>query len=224
VSAARGRALAAVDSGGRVRHIGAMAAAAQRMRGARRRLAAGGLGAVVSAIVVSGALAAPSKTLVITDPRGDVSGALDLTRVSLQRTSDGRLRAVLSFADKVSPKTLLAGSGPPGSACLRIWTAADADPASMRPNRLACVTARTDDEFRGGVYEVTGAALPKRLADASVKQTASGQSVVLRFTQSSIGRPQRLRFAVEATRPGCERVTCIDTLPDGGAARTFRLR
>ncbi len=201
-----------------------MVATAQRMKRARRRWTAGGLGIALSAVVVSGALAAASKTLVITDARGDVSGALDLTRVSLQRTSDGRLRAVLSFADKVSPKTLLAGTGPPGSACLRIWTAADADPASMRPDRLACLTARSDDEFRGGVYEVTGAALPKRLADVSVKQTASGQSVVLRFTQSSIGRPQRFRFAVEATRPGCERVTCIDTLPNGGAARTFRLR
>jgi len=201
-----------------------MAAAAQRMTRTRYRWAAGGLGVALSAIVVTGALAAPSKTLVITDPRGDVGGAVDLTRVSLQRTSDGRLRAVVSFAGKVSPKTLLAGSGPPGSACMRIWTAADADPASMRPNRLACVTARTDDEFRGGVYEVTDGQLPKRIADASVKPTVSGQSIVLRFTQSSIGRPQRIRFAVEATRPGCERVTCIDTLPDGAAARTFRLR
>jgi len=194
------------------------------MRGGGWRLAAGGLGVALSAIVVTAALAAASKTLVITDPRGDVSGTLDLTRVSLQRTSDGRLRAALSFAGKVTPKTLLAGSGPPGSACLRIWTAAGADPASMRPNRLACLTARTDDEFRCGVYEVTGAELPERIADVSVKPTASGQSIVLRFTQSSIGRPQRIRFAVEATRPGCARVTCIDTLPDGGAARTFRLR
>jgi hypothetical protein len=47
---------------------------------------------------------------------------------------------------------------------------------------------------------------------------------VLRFTQSSIGRPGRLRFAVESTRPGCERPACIDTVPDGGTARTFRLR
>ena len=201
-----------------------MGPAAQRWRRARYRLAAGGLGVALSVTVVAGALAAPSKTLVITDPKQDVGGALDLTRVSLQRTSDGRLRAALSFADKVSPKTLLAGTGPPGSTCLRIWTAADADPAVMRPDRLACVTARTDDEFRGGVYEVTGAQLPKRVADASVKLTASGQSIVLRFTQTSIGRPQRFRFAVEATRPGCERVTCIDTLPDGGRARTFRLR
>ncbi len=194
------------------------------MRVARYRLAAGGLAVAVSATVVSGALAAASKTLVITDPRKDVSGALDLTRVSLQRSSDGRLRAALSFAGKVVPKTLLAGSGPPGSACLRIWTATDADPASTRPDRLACVTARSDDEFRGGVYEVTGSRLPKRIADASVRPTASGQTIVLRFTQSSIGRPQRIRFAIEATRPGCQRVTCIDTLPNGGAARTFRLR
>lgn len=201
-----------------------MAAPTQRLRGARHRLAAGALAIAVSAIVVSGALAAASKTLVITDPHGDVSGALDLTRVSLQRSSDGRVRAALSFAGKLTPKTLLAGSGPPGSACLRIWTDVDADPTSMRPDHLACLTARSDDELRGGVYEVTGAQPPKRLAEASVKLTASGQSVVLRFTQSSIGRPQRIRFAVEATRPGCERVTCIDTLPDGGAARTFRLR
>jgi hypothetical protein len=201
-----------------------MAAGVHATKGARRLLAAGGLGVLVTGLAVSAALAAPSKTLVITDQRNDVGGALDLTRVSLQRSSDGRLRAALSFADKVTPKTLLAGSGPPGSACLRIWTAARADPASTRPDRLACVKARSEDEFRGGVYEVTGAALPKRVADASIEHTASGQSIVMRFTQSSSGRPRRIRFAVEATRPGCVRVTCIDTLPNAGAARTFRLR
>ncbi len=180
--------------------------------------------ATPAALVVSAALAAPSKTVVLTDERRDVSGPLDLTRVSLQRASDGRLRAALSFAAKVTPKVMLASSGPPGSACLRIWTGAESDPAAMRPDRLACVTARSDDEFRGGVYEVTGAALPRRIAGASVKATASGTSIVLRFTQSSIGRPPRLRFAVESTRPGCERAACIDTAPAGTAARTFRLR
>jgi hypothetical protein len=94
----------------------------------------------------------------------------------------------------------------------------------MRPDRLACVTARSDDEFRAGVYETTGAGLPKRVASASVKLTASGTSLILRFTQSSLGRPSRVRFAVESTRPGCERAACIDTVPDGGTARTFRLR
>jgi len=195
-----------------------------RVDRAGRILAIGGCAAALAAIVVSAAVAATSKTIVLTDARGDVSGALDLTRVSLQRASDGRLRAALSFAGKLTPKTLLAGSGPPGSACVRIWTRPEADPASMRPDRLACVTARSDDEFRAGVYETVGAALPKRVASASVKLTASGTSLILRFTQSSIGRPERFRFAVESTRPGCERPACIDTVPAGGAPRTFRLR
>jgi len=193
--------------------------------GARAHLfTVSGIAAAACALVVSAAFAAASKTVVVSDPDDDVSGALDLTRVSLQRGADGRLRAVVTFAEKLTPKTLLATSGPPGSACLRIWTNADADPQAMRPDRLACVTARSDVELRGGVYEVTGAALPKRLAGASVKRNASGRSIVIRFTQSSLGRPQRIRFAAESTRPGCERSSCIDTAPDKGAVRSFRLR
>ena len=187
-------------------------------------LTAAGIAAAGCAVLASVAFAAASRTIAISDPSGDVSGPLDLTRASLQRASDGRLRAVVTFAAKVTPRTLLAASGPPGSACLRIWTAADADPKAMAPDRLVCVTARAEDELRGGVYEVTGGGLPRRLADASVKRNSSGRSVVIRFTQSSLGRPRRIRFAVESTRPGCERPTCIDTVPDKGAVRTFRLR
>ena len=205
-----------------------MRADLRRPKGGRRPFALGAACAAaltaLTALLVSAALAATSKTIVLTDARGDVSGALDLTRVSLQRASDGRLRAALSFADKLTPKALLTRSGPPGSACVRIWTSVGADPASMRPDRLACVTARSDDEFRGGVYEVTGAGVPKRVTGASVKLTARATSIILRFTQSSIGRPQRFRFAIESTRPGCERPACIDTVPDGATARTFRLR
>jgi hypothetical protein len=201
-----------------------MAADRRHRTGRWRLLAASGVGAAIAALVVSAAPAATSKTVVITDAREDVGGPLDLTRVSLQRASDGRMRAALSFTEKLTPKALLAGSGPPGSACVRIWTGAEADPASMRPDRLACVTARSDDEFRGGVYDATGAGLPERIAGASVKITRSRTSIVLRFTQSSIGRPQRFRFAAESTRPGCERATCIDAAPAGGRARMFRLR
>ena len=191
----------------------------------RRLLLAGAaIGAIVCAVVVSASLAAASRTVVISDPAGDVSGPLDLTRVSLQRASDGRLRAVMSFAEKIAPKTLLATSGPPGSACLRIWTGRDADPRATRPDRLVCVTARDDDELRGGIYEVRGSGLPERLADASVRLNASGRSVVIRFAQRPLGRPQRIRFGGESTRPGCERPSCIDTAPDKGATRRFRLR
>ncbi|MDP2712827.1 MAG: hypothetical protein Q8O56_16585 [Solirubrobacteraceae bacterium] len=196
-------------------------------RSAQRRsraLAVGGLGVAICVVVVSAAFAAPSATVVITDRSGDVSGPLDLTRASLQRASDGRLRAAVSFAASVTPRTLLASSGPPGSVCLRIWTRASADPKAMPPDRLVCVTARSAGEFRGGVYEVAGAQPPKRLSGASVSRTASGRSVIVRFTQSSLARPQRIRFSVESTRPGCERTSCIDTLPDAGATRVFRLR
>ena len=189
-----------------------------------RLLAPAAVGAAIAALTVTVALAAPSKTIVIADPGDDTGGALDLTRASLQRASDGRLRAALTFAAKVTPRAMLADSGPPGSACLRIWTAADADPAAMRPDRLVCATARASDELRGGVYEIRGAELPRRLADASVKLNESGRCMVIRFTQSSLGRPQRIRVAVESTRPGCERPRCVDTVPDKGAARTFRLR
>lgn len=201
-----------------------MSARRKRPRISPRLLTAGAIAGACAVIVVSVAIAAPSKRAVISDARGDVGGALDMTRASLERAADGRLRAALTFAQKITPKALLADSGPPGSACLRIWTAADADPEAVRPDRLVCVTARSDDELRGGVYEVRGAALPRRVADASAKRNASGRSVVIRFTQSSIARPARIRFAIESTRPGCERTTCIDTIPDRGAVRTFRLR
>jgi|GEM_PF-1269744 len=189
-----------------------------------RLLRATAAACATGAVVVSVAFAAASKPIVLSDPDTDAGGELDITRASLQRAADGRLRAVVSFAAKVTPKALLAGSGPPGSACLRIWTGADADPRATRPDRLVCVTARSADELRGGVYDSAGPGLPKRIADAGVKLNASGRSVVIRFTQSSLARPQRIRFAFESTMPGCERPSCVDTVPDGGAVRTFKLR
>lgn len=189
----------------------------------RAALAAAIAGAVAVAAATV-ALAAASRPVAVSDAAGDVSGTLDMTRISFQRAPDGRLRAVFSFAARITPRTFLAESGPPGSACVRIWTAADADPRAMRPDRLVCVTARSRTALRGGVYEVRGAELPRRVADASVKRASSGRSVVVRFSQSSIARPQRIRFAVESTRPACERTSCIDTVPDRGATRTFRLR
>jgi hypothetical protein len=201
-----------------------MPAAAPRSRARARRFIVVAIAAAAFALLVAAAFGAVSKKVVITDPPGDAAGALDLTRASLQRAPDGRLRAVLRFAGPVTGTALLAGSGPPGSVCLRIWTAADADPTAMRPDRLVCATARSQDELRAGVYEVTGPALPKRLADASVKISVSRQIMVLRFAQSSIGRPARIRFAIESTKPGCERPGCLDTVPDRGRTRVFRLR
>ena len=194
-------------------------------RRSRRRLL--WVSAVVAAgapLVAAVALAAPSKPVVIQDASDDVTGAVDLQRVSLSRAADGRLRAVLTFAAKVTPATLLAETGPPGSACLRIWTVADADPAATRPDRLVCVTAGADDELRANVYEQRDAGLPRRVGPAIVKANSSGRSFVVRISQSSLGRPALIRFAAESTRPGCDRTSCIDNVPNGGAVRRFRLR
>jgi hypothetical protein len=57
-----------------------------------------------------------------------------------------------------------------------------------------------------------------------VTANASGRSFIVRVSQSALGRPALIRFAFESTRPGCDRVSCIDTVPDGGATRRFRLR
>jgi hypothetical protein len=176
------------------------------------------------AAIAAVAVAAPSKTVAISDPKGDVDGELDIQRAQLGLASDRRVRAVMTFAEKVDPRALLARSGPPGSACVRIWTKSDADPAAMPPDRLVCVTARSGDELRASVLQQRDAGLPSNVASASVGTVQSGRSLVVRFSQSSLGRPERIRFAIEATQRGCPRVSCVDQAPGDGAVRSFRLR
>jgi hypothetical protein len=190
----------------------------------RRLLRIGALTAVTVALVAAGAAAAPSKPFVVSDAHSDVSGPLDIQRAGLQIASDGRLRAVVTFAAKVTPKDMLAKTGPPGSVCLRIWTAPDADPAATRADHLVCVTADKDAKLRAGVFEQPDSGLPHRAAEASVTPNASGRSFVVRVSQSALGRPKLIRIAFESTSPGCDRVSCIDNAPDAGAVRRFRLR
>ncbi|MEA2148515.1 MAG: hypothetical protein QOD69_345, partial [Solirubrobacteraceae bacterium] len=114
--------------------------------------------------------------------------------------------------------------GPPGSVCLRIWTAADADPTATRPDHLVCVTAGKDEKLRAGVFAQPDAGLPRRAGTATVTAGATGRSLVVRVSQSALGRPPLIRFATESTQPGCDRTRCIDNVPDGGATRRFRLR
>ena len=189
-----------------------------------RRLPVAVVSAAVAPLVATGALAATSKIVVVSDPAGDVSGALDLRRASLRLASDGRLRAVVTLTGKVDAKAMLADSGPPGSVCLKIWTAPDVDTSAERADRLVCVTARNDAQLRASVFEQRKAGLPRRLESASLRVSPSGRSLVLRVSQSSLGRPELIRFAVESTRPSCARVSCIDALPDEGAVRRLRLR
>ena len=104
------------------------------------------------------------------------------------------------------------------------WTAPNADPTAIRPDRLVCVTARSEDELRGGVYQQPGPGLPKRVADASAKLNKTGRSLIIRLSQSALGRPKRILVAVETTAPGCDRIGCIDSTPNDGSTRPFRLR
>jgi hypothetical protein len=214
-----------VDSGWRVRHSYLMTGGGEH-QGRQRRcpLLLGVLTAAAVPLVVGAALAATAKPVVIQDAANDVDGPLDLQGAELHRSSDGRLRVILTFVGTVSAKTLLATAGPPGSVCLRIWTNPAADPRAIRPDRLVCVTARSEDELRAGVFQQHGGGLPRRIATAQARTNRSGRSFVVRMTQSSLGAPAVIRFAVESTRPGCESVACIDTAPEAGRIRTFRLR
>jgi hypothetical protein len=176
------------------------------------------------ALVAPSVVAAPSKPALIQDEKGDVTGTLDLQKVKFNIDTKKRLRVAVTFAQTVKPADMLAKSGPPGSVCVRIWTATDADPTSMRPDRLACVTARSKKALRARVYKQDGTGLPVPVANASLSRSKSNRSFVMRITPASLGGPRRVHLAVESTRPGCDRTSCIDTVPDAPKTRRFRLR
>lgn len=164
------------------------------------------------------------------DTRGDVGAPPDIQSASVERAPDGQLRAAITFTQVLRPADLLARSGPPGSVCLRIWSEpADesepaVDPAAQRPDRLVCVTARSEEDLRASIYEQPDAGLPRRTGSATVRRNRSGRSLLLRVAQSRIGRPERIRFTVEASRAGCASPECIDTLPAAPRTLRFRLR
>jgi hypothetical protein len=164
---------------------------------------------------------APSPT-VVKDAKDAGGGATDLTRVQLGLTSDRRLRAAITSATGWVAKDLLAKEGPPGSLCLRLWTVTK--PGAAPPDYLACITARQDGETtRGTVFKTKAGEPLTRVAGAIVGRT-SERTVTLRFSQTAVGRPATIRFAAEATKPGCARVSCVDTAPEAPKTATFKVR
>lgn len=182
------------------------------------------LSASALALVAPGVVAAPSKPALLRDAKGDVAGKLDLQRVKFTIDSQRRLRVVAVFTGAVKPADMLATSGPPGSLCVRIWTAAEADPEAMRPDRLACVTARSKTALRSRVFSQDGLGLPQRVAAARISRSKSNRSFIMRIRRASLGDPRRVHLAVESTRPGCERTSCVDSVPAAPMTRRFRLR
>ena len=162
----------------------------------------------------------PVATVVVHDPV-DTAGGFDLTRVQVGRASDGRMRAALTLAAPWRMRDLPADDGPPGSLCLRMWTVTKG--GAVFPDRLLCITADARARhMRGAIFVERGGTL-ERVASAGLARS-SDRTVVARFSQSAIGRPVRVRFAGEATPPGCPRAACIDTAPNAPAVATLTLR
>jgi hypothetical protein len=188
---------------------------------ARRLAAAAAIAAC--AVAAAASVAAPAATgdaVVVPDPV-DTGGGLDLTRVQLGRAPDGRLRAALTLAAPWRMRDLPADDGPPGSLCLRMWTTTT-DPGTF-PDFLLCITADARARhMRGDVLVERDGAL-QRVVGAALARS-SLRTVVARFSQSAIGRPARVRFAGEATPPGCPRPACVDTAPNAPTVATLTLR
>ncbi len=185
-----------------------------------RAAAAGAVALAATAMAGAAAIGATGSAVVASEKAGGAAAdAPDLTRISLQRGSDGRLRAGFSFADALAVKDLVVKDGPPGSVCLRVYTSTT--PGVLPPDYLVCATADAKGKtFRGTVLAEQVNALPKKVGTAAVSRTSS-KSLVLRFSQSSVGKPPVVQFAAEATRAGCVRASCVDTLPD--APKTAKL-
>jgi hypothetical protein len=178
--------------------------------------------AAVGVVAVTAPAATRVETAIVRDARDAVVGGLDLTRVQLGRASDGRLRAALTLGGPWRARDLPAAEGPPGSLCLRLWTRRRAG-AAAPPDYLVCVTAdRRGRDLRASVLAEEAGEL-RRVGSATLARSST-RTVVVRFAQSGVGRPASVRFAAEATKPGCPRLDCVDTAPDAPATATLTLR
>lgn len=195
---------------------------AMRTRAARLAVVAAG-GLALTAPLAAPAATDTVKPVAARDAAGDAAdGGLDLTRVQLGLASDGRLRAAVTLAEAIEPKALLARSGPPGSICLRLWTLTK--PVGIPPDFLVCVTADKAGKLRATISAEQVDAQPRRIGPAQVTK-ASSRTLVLKFGRSAVGDPaSAIRFAAEATKPGCERTSCVDTAPDAPATLTLKLK
>jgi hypothetical protein len=204
----------------RIRNMRPPARVQRRDRAKRPALAAGALAAFVLAAAAPAAQT-PSP-VVIRDAQDAGTRAPDLTRVQLGLAPDGRLRAALTLVAGWVARDLVASQGPPGSICLRLWTTTK--PGAAPPDYLACITSRADAEtLRGTVMKTRPGQTPLRVGLGVVGRT-SERTATLRFSQASIGTPRTIRFAAEATKPGCARVSCVDTAPNAPGTVTLRLR
>ncbi|HEX2015916.1 MAG TPA: hypothetical protein VGN69_04415 [Solirubrobacteraceae bacterium] len=176
--------------------------------------AALGPGAPATAAVAAKARQAPAlrPDIVISEAHDTTHTRLDLRRVAFGLAPDHRLRARISMFSAWANSDLFAGSGPPGSVCLRLWSSGHAPLAPA--DYLVCATVAPDAKTLHGEVLANRRGLARRVASANVVRPTP-RSVILRFGQSAVGRPARLSFAVESTVPGCVTASCVDVLPEG---------
>ncbi|HET6507718.1 MAG TPA: hypothetical protein VFG42_13085 [Baekduia sp.] len=192
------------------------------------------IGVPLAALAAAGALAVPAlaaappspspspKPIVQKDAAGDVSGKLDLRQVVLARGTDGRIRVSLTLASAWDGDDLLSDDGPPGSLCLKLWTASPAN-LDATPDHLVCVTAQADGDLRGSILKARANQLPARVGSATITRPST-RTVTIRFSQTAIGKPAAVELQAETTRAGCTRASCIDRSPEQGAALVLTLR
>jgi hypothetical protein len=186
-----------------------------------RRGPAAGCACLLLLAAAAHAADSPSPT-VVKDAKDARPGAPDITRAQLGLSSDRRIRVALTLSTGWVARDLIANQGPPGSLCVRMWT--KTKPGAAPPDFLGCITPRADAETtHGSVMKTIPGEAPQKVASAIVGRT-SDRTVTLRFSQTAVGKPKTIRFAAEATKPGCARVSCVDTAPDAPKTATFRLR
>jgi hypothetical protein len=192
------------------------------MRSRAARFAAVLLGGLIVCVPLAPAQTDKVQTVAVREAAGDApKDSADVTRLQLGLASDGRLRAVVTLAKSLDPKSLLATSGPPGSICLRLWTLTD--PGTVPPDFLVCVTADADAKLRATISAERVNAQPRKIGPAALSRKSS-RTLVLKFARSRVGSPKKnVRFAVESTKRGCVRVSCVDTLPNAPATATLKL-
>lgn len=159
------------------------------------------------------------------DSATDGRGALDIVRVAMARQTDGRLRGEVTMEKAWTTADLRSAAGPSGSVCITLHTVRE--PGADPPDWLVCATApKAGETLRGRVLRDRANGLPRQVAAATVTRPTA-RTIYLRFAQSAIDRPARVRFAAEAVTRGrrCPRpLGCRDVAPDAPATGNLPLR
>jgi hypothetical protein len=164
-------------------------------------------------------------TVPVEDREGDGGRGLDLVKASLGLDDKNRLVGQVRASKRFAAGKLRDPGAAQGSICLRLFTKRvdDAEP----PDYLVCAMPRAEGTgFTGRVMRDRANGLPRTVANAVVTRP-NRRTLRLRFSQASIRKPERVRFAAEAVRFAAKcppPLGCRDSVPDSPAVVSIRLR